>query len=52
MSLMRLSDAPIIEGESPGVRAKHPDAKNGPVLVLPTGWEPAWTSSERPGGAS
>ncbi len=51
MSLMRLSDAPIIEGDSPAVRAQHPDAKSGPVLALPTGWEPSWTSSENPGGA-
>lgn len=49
MSLMRLSDAPIVEGESPGVRLLHPDAKDGPILVLPSGWEPCWTFSERPG---
>jgi hypothetical protein len=46
MSLMRLSDAPIIEGESPGVRALHPEAKNGPILPLPPGWEPSWTFTE------
>ncbi len=51
MSLMRLSDAPIIEGASPGVRALHPEAKSGPVLSLPTGWEPCWTFSEKPAGA-
>jgi Tol biopolymer transport system component len=51
MSLMRVSDAPIIEGSSPGVRALHPEAKNGPVLPLPTGWEPCWTFSEKPAGA-
>jgi Tol biopolymer transport system component len=51
MSLLRLSDAPIIEGASPGVRALHPEAKNGPVLPLPTGWEPCWTFSEKPAGA-
>jgi Tol biopolymer transport system component len=50
MSLMRLSDAPIIEGASPGVRALHPEAKNGPILPLPTGWEPCWTFSEKPAG--
>jgi Tol biopolymer transport system component len=49
MSLMRIKDAPIIEGESPGVRALHPEAKNGPVLILPSGWEPCWTLSESPG---
>jgi Tol biopolymer transport system component len=46
MGLMRLSDAPIIGGESPEVRAQHPAAKNGPVLVLPAGWEPCWTAQE------
>ncbi len=50
MSLMRLSDAPIIEGASPDVRALHPDAKNGPILNLPSGWEPCWTYSESPAG--
>jgi Tol biopolymer transport system component len=51
MSLMRLSDAPIVEGASPGVRALHPEAKNGPILSLPTGWEPSWTFSEKPAGS-
>lgn len=51
MSLMRLSDAPIIEGESPGPRARHPGAKSGPILNLPSGWEPCWTESEHPAGA-
>ena len=46
MGLMRLSDAPIIGGESPEVRAQHPEAKSGPVLVLPAGWEPCWTAQE------
>ncbi|MCC7374436.1 MAG: hypothetical protein IT581_07255 [Verrucomicrobiales bacterium] len=50
MSLMRLADAPIIEGASPGVRAQHPEAHNGPILPLPDGWEPSWTYSERPAG--
>jgi Tol biopolymer transport system component len=48
MSLLRLADAPIIEGASPGVRAQHPEAHNGPLLPLPDGWEPCWTFSERP----
>jgi hypothetical protein len=29
----------------------HPEAKNGPILSLPTGWEPCWTFSEKPAGA-
>ena len=48
MGLVRLSDAPIIGGDSPELRALHPGAKSGPVLVLPTGWEPCWTLSESP----
>ena len=50
MALMRLSDAPIIGGESKELRAKHPRTKDGPVLTLPAGWEPCWTSSELPAG--
>ncbi len=49
MGLMRLSDAPIIGGESLELRARHPDARRGPVLTLPAGWEPCWTFSEIPG---
>ncbi len=51
MALMRLADAPLIGGASPGLRTKHPAAKSGPVLSLPTGWEPCWTFSETPAGA-
>ncbi|MCX7043952.1 MAG: hypothetical protein NTX50_00505 [Candidatus Sumerlaeota bacterium] len=50
MALMRLNDAPIIKGVSQELRAQHPEAKDGPVLTLPTGWEPCWTSSELPAG--
>src|SRR5512136_2993884 len=32
MRLMRLSDAPIIGGESEELRALHPNARSGPVL--------------------
>jgi Tol biopolymer transport system component len=46
MGLMRLKDAPIIRGASPGLRALQPEAKDGPVLALPSGWEPCWTASE------
>jgi Tol biopolymer transport system component len=46
MSLMRLSDAPMIGGESKELRAVHPDARSGPVLILPTGWEPCWTGAD------
>jgi Tol biopolymer transport system component len=46
MGLVRLADAPVIGGESKELRKLHPDAKNGPVLVLPAGWEPCWTFTE------
>ncbi len=46
MALMRLSDAPIIGGDSGELRALHPGAKDGPVLMLPAGWEPCWTGIE------
>jgi Tol biopolymer transport system component len=46
MSLMRLRDAPIIEGDSARIRALHLEAKNGPILTLPAGWEPCWTFAE------
>ncbi len=44
--LMRLSDAPIIAGESQSLRKLHPNVKNGPVLPLPVCWEPHWTFAE------
>jgi Tol biopolymer transport system component len=43
--VMRLSDAPIIGGESKALRKLYPGARNGPVLTLPAGWEPHWTSA-------
>jgi Tol biopolymer transport system component len=46
MGLMRLADAPIIGGKSEELRRLHPNVHNGPVLVLPRGWEPCWTYSE------
>jgi Tol biopolymer transport system component len=46
MALMRLSDAPIIRGDSPSMRSLYPDARTGPVLSLPNGWEPCWTYHE------
>ena len=46
MALMRLADGPIIQGQSAEFRALHPEAKDGPVLTLPAGWEPCWTDHE------
>jgi len=50
MGLMRLRDAPTIGGESKALRAVHGTTKDGPVLVLPDGWEPHWTYAEIKGG--
>lgn len=44
MGLIRLSDAPIIGGDSTELRKVHPHTHSGPVLVLPAGWEPCWTA--------
>ncbi len=46
MGLMRLRDAPTIGGQSKALRKLHGATKDGPVLVLPDGWEPHWTYSE------
>jgi Tol biopolymer transport system component len=46
MALVRLADAPIVGGNSAPLRKLHPAAKSGPVLALPTGWEPCWTFHE------
>ena len=35
----------------PAVRALHPKAKGGPILNLPSGWEPCWTYHEMQGRA-
>jgi dipeptidyl aminopeptidase/acylaminoacyl peptidase len=43
MGLMRISDAPMVRGESVALRKVHPDARNGVILDLTQGWEPHWT---------
>ncbi|MEO8131941.1 MAG: hypothetical protein ABI822_32905, partial [Bryobacteraceae bacterium] len=50
IGIMRLSDAPIINGESAYLRRLYPQAKTGPFLTLQLGWEPHWTSASIPGG--
>jgi Tol biopolymer transport system component len=52
IGLMRLSDGPIIGGQSQELRALHPHANSGPVLTLPIGWEPCWTFAEIVGQAT
>src|SRR4030067_148366 len=46
MGLMRLADMPIVGGSDGEARSMYPDAKSGPVLKLPVGWEPCWTFVE------
>jgi hypothetical protein len=46
MGLLRLADAPVIVGKNGDLHKQHREAKDGPVLVLPTGWEPCWTYHE------
>ena len=43
MGIMRFSDIPTIGGSSPDLRKVHPDSKDGPVVLLESGWEPYWT---------
>ena len=52
MALMRIADAPILGGDSAALQKLHPNAKRGPVLPLPAGWEPCWTFSEAPAGTA
>jgi Tol biopolymer transport system component len=49
MALMRMADAPTIGGESRALRKLHPHVNDGPVLMLPDGWEPHWIYTEIPG---
>ncbi len=46
MALVRLADMPIVAGPEGEARSMYPDAKTGPVLKLPVGWEPCWTCVE------
>ena len=50
IGLIRLSDAPVVAGDSRALRQRHPKAKDGPVLALGPGWEPHWTRTEIGGG--
>jgi dipeptidyl aminopeptidase/acylaminoacyl peptidase len=45
MGILRLADAPTVRGDAE-YRKIHPTAKDGPVLVLPAGWEPHWTAAD------
>lgn len=48
ISIIRLADTPMIQGESKEIRHDYPDAKSGPMLPLAEGWEPHWTYTEIP----
>lgn len=52
MNLMRVADAPLIGKDDSGLKKLHAEAKSGPLLSLPKGFEPCWTASELPGGKS
>jgi Tol biopolymer transport system component len=44
MAIMRLSDAPALGGPSRTLRKQHPEAKDGVLLNLPSGWKPYWAT--------
>ena len=46
MHLLRLRDTPMIHNPSPELRARFPDARTGPRLALPRGFEPCWTARD------
>ncbi len=46
MSIIRMSDAPVIVGDDPVLRKRFPKAKSGPRMDLLWGWEPDWTDQE------
>ena len=45
MGLIRISDSPVAGVNSEALKARFPEAKNGPRLDLPPGWEPHWTAN-------
>jgi Tol biopolymer transport system component len=48
MAICRVQDTPILigPGDCDGMRQRYPEARSGPVLHLPRGWEPDWTYAE------
>ena len=46
MALLRLRDAPIVGGADEALRRQFPQARTGPVLQLPAGWEPCWNQKD------
>jgi WD40 repeat protein len=45
MALIRLSDSPLVGDISEALKVRFPEAKHGPRLDLPPGWEPHWTAN-------
>jgi hypothetical protein len=48
MAICRERDMPILigPGDCDGMRDRYTNARSGPVLGLPRGWEPDWTDAE------
>jgi len=46
MCIIRMSDTPMIVGNSTFLEEINPNAKKGPVFTLADGWEPVWTYAE------
>ncbi|MEN6428532.1 MAG: hypothetical protein ABFE13_24555 [Phycisphaerales bacterium] len=48
MAICRMTDTPLLIGPGgcDGMRERYPDARSGPVLDLPRGWEPDWTYAQ------
>ena len=41
--MIRAGRRPFVNGAGLTDRKENPEARDGPVLVLPSGWEPRWT---------
>ena len=46
MAIMRLSDAPALNGKSTVLRKQHPEGKECKLLNLPMGWKPYWANPD------
>jgi Tol biopolymer transport system component len=47
MAIIRRQDTPMISGSDESLRREFPNARQGAVLDLSWGWEPAWTMKTR-----
>jgi Tol biopolymer transport system component len=46
MALIRYADTPLVAPDDRVSQARYPEAKRGPRLDLPRGWEPHWTYTD------